>query len=64
VKGCKDKDLTALDLMISGGFGGFFCWFFSYPQDVIKTKLQLDKISEFGKFEISKGVYLPDGGII
>ena len=36
----KNKQATFLEQFIAGGIGGFFCWFFSYPQDVIKTKLQ------------------------
>ena len=38
--GDPSRTPTFLELFISGGVGGFFCWFFSYPQDIIKTKLQ------------------------
>jgi len=38
-KGCDEKELTLLHQFFAGGVGGFFCWFFSYPQDVIKTRL-------------------------
>ena len=38
-KGIDENKLTAADQFVAGGVGGFFCWFFSYPQDVIKTKL-------------------------
>ncbi|KAF0852870.1 mitochondrial solute carrier family 25 (mitochondrial carnitine/acylcarnitine transporter) member 20/29 [Andalucia godoyi] len=37
-----DKESNSpLELFISGGFGGVGCWLFSYPQDVIKTVLQV-----------------------
>ena len=32
-------NLSIASLMISGSIGGFACWFFSYPQDSIKTIL-------------------------
>jgi solute carrier family 25 carnitine/acylcarnitine transporter 20/29 len=32
--------LNSLELMICGAVGGYLCWQFSYPQDVIKTLLQ------------------------
>jgi len=42
-------NLNNLELMICGSIGGYFCWQFSYPQDVIKTLLQTqsqNKLSE------------------
>ena len=39
LKGCKESDLGPFYQFIAGGVGGFFCWLFSYPQDVIKTRL-------------------------
>ena len=38
-KDIEEKKLTKVDQFFAGGVGGFFCWFFSYPQDVIKTRL-------------------------
>jgi solute carrier family 25 (mitochondrial carnitine/acylcarnitine transporter), member 20/29 len=32
--------LNNIQLMLCGSVGGYFCWQFSYPQDVIKTLLQ------------------------
>ena len=37
--GDSSRTPTFLEQFVSGGVGGFFCWFFSYPQDIIKTKL-------------------------
>jgi solute carrier family 25 carnitine/acylcarnitine transporter 20/29 len=39
----KNKSVNSLnniELMICGAIGGYCCWQFSYPQDVIKTLLQ------------------------
>ena len=44
-------------MMISGSIGGYFCWQFSYPQDVIKTILQTDKSNIYKPVK-----YLFDGG--
>ena len=36
-----DQDeLPVICIFMSGMIGGFNCWFWSYPQDVVKTKLQ------------------------
>jgi hypothetical protein len=67
LKGVELKDLTLFDQFISGGAGGFSCWLVSYPQDVIKTKLQVSKAGKYQKYLLSTGskVYqVPDGGIV
>lgn len=35
-----NEELSMIHVFISGMIGGFNCWFWSYPQDVIKTKIQ------------------------
>lgn len=32
---------TPLELFVAGGIGGVGCWIFSYPQDVVKTNIQI-----------------------
>ena len=63
-RGVTHQELGAPELFVAGGVGGFFCWFFSYPQDVIKTRLQVARSSEFGKHQTRFGLILPDGGVI
>ena len=42
--------------MIVGGFAGISCWIFSYPQDLIKTHLQVeDNVYR-------ENIFLRDGG--
>ena len=60
VERCDVDKVGTLGCFIAGGVGGFSCWFYSYPQDVIKTRLQVARSSEYGKF---KG-FIPDGGVI
>jgi solute carrier family 25 carnitine/acylcarnitine transporter 20/29 len=40
-KNYGDQNLT-LQLLFSGALAGLMCWVASYPQDVIKTRLQCD----------------------
>ena len=54
------QQVGTLGCFIAGGVGGFTCWLCSYPQDVVKTRLQVARHSQFGKFS----VFVPDGGFI
>ena len=63
VRGINESELGHIDQFIAGGTGGFFCWFFSYPQDIIKTRLQVSRSNEYPKYEV-KGFKIPDGGIM
>ena len=39
IQKCDVTQVNTLGCFIAGGVGGFTCWFVSYPQDIIKTKL-------------------------
>ena len=43
--------------MIVGVFAGINCWIFSYPQDIIKTMIQ---VSKPGTYQAKRGLF--DGG--
>jgi solute carrier family 25 carnitine/acylcarnitine transporter 20/29 len=63
LKGVSENQLGPLDQLIAGGTGGLFCWLSSYPQDVIKTRLQVSRSGIYHKFMIGR-FSIPDGGII
>ena len=54
-------DLSHTSLFLSGGIGGLFCWLFSYPQDIIKTRLQTQRV---GIISIPEHEWIPDEGVI
>jgi solute carrier family 25 carnitine/acylcarnitine transporter 20/29 len=55
--------------MIVGGLAGISCWIFSYPQDLIKTHLQVEDnvykenkfLKDGGFFECGKEIYRKAG---
>ena len=45
LKRSKAKEMTLKEIAISGGLAGMLCWTVSYPQDIIKTKVQLQEVA-------------------
>eukprot|EP01027_Heterolobosea_sp_BB2_P008744 GEZU01012980.1.p1 GENE.GEZU01012980.1~~GEZU01012980.1.p1 ORF type:complete len:301 (+),score=46.39 GEZU01012980.1:795-1697(+) len=58
-EGSRTSDLGPLSLFIAGGIGGVGCWVFSYPQDLVKSRLQVQQIGE-AKYKPIKWLF--DGG--
>ena len=52
-------------LFLAGMFGGFNCWLWSYPQDVIKTKLQIASGKQSGWdggfYKVGKDIWKNEG---
>jgi solute carrier family 25 carnitine/acylcarnitine transporter 20/29 len=64
----KQDELSNLDIMLCGSIGGYTCWQFSYPQDVIKTHLQIMRENNYkqfmfdgGFFDCARHIYLNEG---
>jgi solute carrier family 25 carnitine/acylcarnitine transporter 20/29 len=64
----QSEKLSLHQVMITGGLAGMFCWLVSYPQDIIKTRLQLDpsyklrsSLSDGGFWNCTKAIYRYDG---
>ena len=59
------EELTKIHVFIAGMVGGFNCWFWSYPQDVIKTKIQsgieLKKSWDGGFTQVTKLIWRTEG---
>ncbi len=60
VQQVKESELGYFSLLTLGSISGYFCWLFSYPQDVIKTKIQSDITGN--KYKKNKWIF--DGGYI
>lgn len=58
---CSLDELGHVSMFLSGGIGGLCCWLLSYPQDIVKTKLQTQKI---GEIKYPRHPRFPDEGII
>lgn len=57
IRNKKMNELSMPEMMLAGSVGGYFCWQFSYPQDVVKTILQTDRTNKYKPVK-----YLYDGG--
>ena len=55
----KKPHLTLLESMVVGSVASVAGWLLSYPQDVIKTKLQVESVGRYKSWK-----WLPDGGIL
>lgn len=49
-KGKTIKDISTLQLMFAGGLTGIISWAYSYPADMIKSKIQAEGIAPIGKY--------------
>ena len=50
-KGQTIKDISTLQLMVAGGLTGIISWTYSYPADVIKSKIQAEGLTPLGKYQ-------------
>ncbi|KAF0691773.1 Aste57867_17044 [Aphanomyces stellatus] len=57
-----DGNTSPATILLAGGFAGCVCWTVSYPQDVIKSRLQLQPLGQPSIFLPSK--VIPDGGFL
>lgn len=64
-KSATDEDsLSPGSVILAGGVSGLACWTFSYPQDVLKTRLQQLPPSGIPRGPLWKPLrYVPDGGM-
>ena len=49
-KGQTLKDINAIQLILAGGLTGIASWVYSYPADVIKSKIQAEGLAPVGKY--------------
>lgn len=68
LKRSRSDRLTMAEVSITGGLAGVLCWLVSYPQDIIKTKLQVDysykessRIRDGGFSNCAKTIYNTEG---
>jgi hypothetical protein len=59
------EELSKVHVFCAGVVGGFNCWFWSYPQDVVKTKIQSVKrivnTWDGGFWQISRSIWRTQG---
>ena len=56
----NSKEMSIQQTAVAGGLAGMLCWLVSYPQDVIKTKIQLQEMSGIS---CRKSISSLDGGL-
>ncbi len=54
---------SAATTLLAGGFAGCVCWTVSYPQDVVKSRLQLQPLGS-PRLYVPISRALPDGGFV
>ena len=60
----NDDAVNIVKLLLAGGTAGIISWVFTYPQDVIKTKLQLDGMGRTmytGTLDCARQIYKLEG---
>ena len=58
----RQKSLTPVQALCTGAAAGLACWFFSYPQDTVKTKLQCEVDPRESRRKYPPLRWFPDGG--
>ena len=57
-------EITLRDQLLAGGVSGMVAWLFSYPMDVIKTRVQSFPLGQPRPMWAARHNWLPDGGFI
>ena len=50
-EGKSASDVGPLQIMLAGGITGMASWVYSYPTDVIKSKIQAEGFAPFGRYQ-------------
>lgn len=62
----KTEELPMWSVFMSGTAGGLSCWFWSYPQDVVKTSIQVQELLHSSKwdggfYDVSRQIWQSEG---
>lgn len=57
-----NKDSSTFRILMAGGMAGVVSWIFTYPLDIIKTRLQMDTTRQYtGMVDCIKQIYAAEG---